>query len=462
MRPILLIDFGSTYTKVTAVDVDAPALLGTASSYTTVQTDVGEGLARAVAQLEGQTGKLDYAERYACSSAAGGLRMVTCGLVPELTAEAAKQASLGAGAKVVGVYSYQLTEDDADEIAAARPDIVLLTGGTDGGNRDCILHNAGMLAGVPGDFPVVVAGNRAAARGCQRLLAQKETLLCENVMPRFGVLNIEPAQQKIRDIFLDRIIRAKGLSQASELVSGILMPTPSAMLAAMTLLADGLEGEPGVGELLAVDLGGATTDVYSIANGMPKQLDTVYKGLPEPYAKRTVEGDIGMRYSVQGILEAAGLDRVAGLAGLPPETVRRMVEDLAAHPGKLPDSEAGRQLDFALASLAVETAVARHAGTIEQTYTPVGLTYLQTGKDLSDVRRIIATGGALIHTPRSEEAVRHALWNPADPISLRPKQAQVWVDRHYILAAMGLLAEHHPRAALQMMKRELTCDGNSK
>ena len=155
MRPILLIDFGSTYTKVTAVDVDAPALLGTASSYTTVQTDVGEGLARAVAQLEEQTGKLDYAERYACSSAAGGLRMVTCGLVPELTAEAAKQASLGAGAKVVGVYSYQLTEDDLDEIAAARPDIVLLTGGTDGGNRDCILHNAEMLAGVPGDFPEI-------------------------------------------------------------------------------------------------------------------------------------------------------------------------------------------------------------------------------------------------------------------------------------------------------------------
>ena len=139
-----------------------------------------------------------------------------------------------------------------------------------------------------------------------------------------------------------------------------------------------------------------------------------------------------------------------------------MVEDLAAHTDKLPDSAAGRQLDFALASLAVETAVARHAGTIEQTYTPVGLTYVQTGKDLSDVRRIIATGGALIHAPRPEEAVRHALWSPADPISLRPKQAQVWVDRHYILAAMGLLAEHYPKAALQMMKRELTCDGNSK
>ena len=462
MRPVLLIDFGSTYTKVTAVDVEAPALLGTAAHYTTVETDVGEGLRRAVALLERQTGELHYAERYACSSAAGGLRMVTCGLVPELTAAAAKQASLGAGAKVVGVYSYQLTEDDLADIAAARPDIVLLTGGTDGGNTACILHNAEMLAKLPGSFPVVIAGNRAAARPCQRLLAGRETVLCENVMPRFGALNIEPAQREIRAIFLERIIRAKGLSQATELVSGILMPTPAAMLAAMTLLADGTPEEPGLGELLAVDLGGATTDVYSVAAGMPAQLDTVYKGLPEPYAKRTVEGDIGMRYSVRGICEAAGLERVAALADLAPRRAQELVDALAAHPDKLPAGSEETRLDFALAALAVETAVTRHAGTIEQTYTPVGLTYVQTGKDLRDVGQIIATGGALIHAARPEEAVSHALWSPANPTSLRPRRARVLVDRHYILAAMGLLAERYPRAALQLMKRELTCDGHSK
>ena len=106
MKPVLLIDFGSTYTKLTAVDVEAESILGTAAAYTTVETDVGEGLNHALAQLEAQTGKLDFGQCYACSSAAGGLRMVASGLVPELTSEAAKLASLGAGAKIVGLYSF--------------------------------------------------------------------------------------------------------------------------------------------------------------------------------------------------------------------------------------------------------------------------------------------------------------------------------------------------------------------
>ena len=103
MKPVLLVDFGSTYTKVTAVDVEGESLLGTAQAYTTVQTDVNEGLQQALSRLFEQTGPLDFAETYACSSAAGGLRMVTSGLVPELTTEAARMASLGAGAKLVGV-----------------------------------------------------------------------------------------------------------------------------------------------------------------------------------------------------------------------------------------------------------------------------------------------------------------------------------------------------------------------
>ena len=124
MKAVLLIDFGSTYTKLTAVDVDAEVILGTAAAYTTVQTDINEGLQKGLALLEQKTGKLEFAECYACSSAAGGLRMVTSGLVPELTGEAAKLASLGAGAKVVGVYAFQLTEDDLEEIQALKPDIL--------------------------------------------------------------------------------------------------------------------------------------------------------------------------------------------------------------------------------------------------------------------------------------------------------------------------------------------------
>ena len=101
MKPVLLIDFGSTYTKTTAVDVDAGVLLGTAQSYTTVEEDISLGLDKALSEMQARTGISDYAERYACSSAAGGLRMIASGLVPSLTSEAARRAALGAGAKVI-------------------------------------------------------------------------------------------------------------------------------------------------------------------------------------------------------------------------------------------------------------------------------------------------------------------------------------------------------------------------
>ena len=461
MKAVLLIDFGSTYTKLTAVDLDSETILGTAQSFTTIQTDINDGLNNALAILETKTGKIDYAETYACSSAAGGLRMVTSGLVPELTGEAAKLASLGAGAKVVGVYAFQLTEDDLEDIRSAKPDIFLLVGGTDGGNTECILHNAKMLASMEPKFPIVVAGNRTAARQCQRILEGCEVYLCPNVMPKFGVLKIEETQKQIREIFLNRIVQAKGLSAAAELLDDIMMPTPSAVLQAMDLLAQGCQGESGIGELVAVDVGGATTDIYSIADGMPEHMSTVFKGLPEPFSKRTVEGDIGMRYSIQGIVDAAGIDRIAALSGLSKDRVQQLVDHLKVHTQLVPDGdEEMESLDFALASMAIEEAVRRHAGTIEETYTMMGQTFVQEGKNLTKVGQIVVTGGSLIHTKRTAQIAAHALYSPAQPASLRPKQANVWVDRKYILAAMGLLSTHYPQAALRIMKKELEYHGN--
>ncbi|MBE6958187.1 MAG: MutL protein [Ruminococcaceae bacterium] len=463
MKPVLLIDFGSTYTKLTAVDVDAECLLGTAAAYTTVQTDINDGLQAALTKLEEKTGKLTYTATYACSSAAGGLRMATSGLVPELTGEAARLASLGAGAKVESVYSFQLTEDDLAEICRNKPDIFLLVGGTDGGNTECILHNAKALASIKPQFPIVIAGNRTAVRECERILAGCEVYVCPNVMPKFGTLNIEPTQKQIREIFLNRIIQAKGLSKATALLSDIMMPTPSAVLQAMELLAQGCEGEQGIGELVAVDVGGATTDVYSIAEGMPEHMNTVYKGLPEPFAKRTVEGDIGMRYSIQGIVDAAGLDRIAKLSDLSKERVTELVEQLKAHTDMVPNGdEELERLDYALASMAIEEAVKRHAGTIEETYTLMGKTYLQEGKNLTKVKQIVVTGGSLIHTKRTEEIASHALYSPMQPESLRPVKADVWVDRTYILAAMGLLSGYYPQTALRIMKKELEHHGYSE
>lgn len=464
MRAVLLIDFGSTYTKVTAADLEEQRLIATAASYTTVQTDINDGLENALKLLEKKTGKIEYEARYACSSAAGGLRMVACGLVPELTAEAAKQASLGAGAKIMKVYSYQLTEDDAEEIAELNPDIFLLTGGTDGGNKDVVIENAKVIASIPLDFPVVIAGNRSASRTCERIIREsgKQAIVCENVMPKFNQLNIEPAQNKIREVFLERIIKARGLSKISNLISGIMMPTPAAVLEAMSLLSKGTENQPGIGDLVAVDVGGATTDVYSMSYGEPDKVNTVIKGLPEPFAKRTVEGDIGMRYSAAGIVEAAGIANICRLSGLSEERAWELIEQITSHTDMLPDTEDVAKLDFALASMAVRVGMTRHAGYVEKVFTPVGETFLQTGKDLSRVEKVIITGGSLIHADNVKEIACQALYDLKEPMSLKPQHAEILVDKEYILSAMGLLSKYDAETALKIMKKELYSYGTSK
>lgn len=463
MSKVLLIDFGSTYTKLTAVDTETEEILGTAAAYTTVETDINDGLNEGLARLGKVTGKIDYNFCYACSSAAGGLRMVSSGLVPELTVEAAKLASLGAGAKVVGVYSFELTDDDIEEIANTKPDIFLLVGGTDGGNTECIIHNAEMLSQMNPDFPIVISGNRSAVKKCAAILEGFEVHICPNVMPKFGVLNIEPTQEKIREIFLNRIIQAKGLSKASELLSDIMMPTPSAVLKAMELLADGCDGEAGIGELIGVDVGGATTDVYSIADGMPEHMNTVYKGLPEPYAKRTVEGDVGMRYSIGGIVDAQGIDKISKISGISQERALELIEMLKVNTETVPNGDGElADLDFALASCAVDEAVTRHAGKMSETYTMMGQTFVQEGKNLTKVKQTVFTGGSLIHTQRTKEIASYALFSSANPSSLKPKCADVWLDKSYILAAMGLLSLHYPKTALRIIKKELKHYGHSE
>lgn len=457
--PVLLIDFGSTYTKVTAVDVEGEQLLGTAQSYTTVETDVGNGLNHALSLLEEKIGPRSFSVRYACSSAAGGLRMCASGLVPELTSEAARLAALGAGAKVIKTYSYRMTDSDIREMESLRPDIILLTGGTDGGDTENILSNAHALAASSLESLIILAGNRCCAEECARILEHKPVTVTENVMPKFNALNIEPAQSCIRSAFLERIVRAKGLTAAQSLLDGIVMPTPGAVLRALKLLAQGTDGESGIGDLIGVDLGGATTDVYSMCEGAPRQLNTVMKGLIEPYAKRSVEGDIGMRYSIGGIVENSGLSKVARMAELSEEATERMVRTLRADPEHLPTTKEEHRLDKALASCAVDIATQRHAGTLESVCTPCGWAFSQTGKDLRSVEKVILTGGALIHTADPASIGRFALANPAVPCSLRPEKAEILVDRNYILAAMGLLSQHHPQCALRIMKKEMETHG---
>jgi uncharacterized protein (TIGR01319 family) len=458
-EPALLIDFGSTYTKVVIVDLAREEIVAQAEAVTTASTDITIGLKKALSRLPDGLGQEAQAvHKLACSSAAGGLRVVAIGLVPELTAEAAKRAALGAGARVLAVYAHHLTVHELQEIVELLPDIILLAGGTDGGNQRVILHNARILARSILTAPIVVAGNKDAAEGVEAILRQggKGVRVTENVMPGLGQINVHPARQAVRKLFMERIVQAKGFKAVEAYVGRILMPTPAAVMRAARLLAQGTDAEEGLGELMVVDVGGATTDVHSIAAGEPRDRTVIQRGLPEPYAKRTVEGDLGLRVSAVSLLEAVGSKRLQRQIGLEGNLdLDGVAQALAEDVGQVPHNAEERAIDEGMARAAVELSVARHVGTLRELYLPTGHCFAQEGKDLTRVGHLIGTGGIFSHTTRLREILATALFDPANPFLLRPCTPRLWVDRRYILWAMGLLAEVSPQAALHLMREHL-------
>jgi uncharacterized protein (TIGR01319 family) len=463
MTAALLIDFGSTYTKLRAIDLERRSVLGSGQGPSTVASDIAIGMQAALADLERRLGALPkFKYRLASSSAAGGLRMVTIGLVRELTAEAARQAALGAGAKLVGTFANRLTAADLATITALAPDIVLLAGGTDGGNAEVILHNAQALAHGALACPIVYAGNRATADEAAMLLAAKTLIVTENVMPEFNELNIEPARAAIRQIFIERIVHAKGIDRAQAMLDHVLMPTPAAVMEGARLVADGYAGAGGLGELLVVDPGGATTDVHSVASGTPATPGVIPRGLPEPRIKRSVEGDLGMRHNAATIIEVAGLKAIAHDCGLTHERVHTLIERFTRDVEHLPAGDEEERLDLALARAAVKVAVRRHCGSVETVYTVTGPAIVQQGKDLSTVKTVIGTGGALVHGCNPRAVLEMALADAAEPLSLRPRAPRLLVDRDYLLYACGLLGAVEPEAALELALKHLLPAGEEQ
>lgn len=458
MTPILLVDFGSTYTKVTAVDLDSETIIGTARSHTTIETDITIGLNEAVGLLQAEKGQLTFVEKLGCSSAAGGLKMVALGLVPELTSKAARTAALSAGAKILKTYSYKLNEDELAEIEAGAPDILLLSGGTDGGNEDVVLHNARLIAKGSGDYPVIFAGNKSVVSEVRGIFlpSHKDLIVTGNVMPSMGMMATGPVKEVIASLFINRIIEAKGLKKAEEILDNILMPTPTAVMAATELLARGTLSQDGLGDLMVIDMGGATTDIHSACKGDPAQVNTVLKGLQEPYIKRTVEGDLGARYSLRALVETVGPEIMASQLqwdlGLLEEVIQ-MIEvkpDIIAEEGS-PLSA----LDQISAMVAISESVKRHSGTVTSHYTPFGVMYEQVGKDLTGLGLVIGTGGPIIHNDHPAALLSHVIYDERQASSLRPKAPLYYLDSHYIMAAMGILARSYPEVALKIMKKEI-------
>lgn len=465
MTAALLIDFGSTYTKLRAVDLGTRTLLGSGQGPSTVTTDITRGMTAALDNLEQHLGQLpEFRYRLASSSAAGGLKMVTIGLVKELTVEAARLAALGAGARLVGAFAHHLSRGDIAAISYQDPDIILLAGGTDGGNRDVILHNAGMLAEAQFGCPVIVAGNRSAADEAADTLAAAsiDVRITDNVMPAIGTLECDAARSAIREVFIDRIVHAKGLDRAQEFFNALLMPTPSAVLEAARLLSEGTAEHKGLGPLVVVDIGGATTDVHSLASGQPTEGRVMRQGLPEPYLKRTVEGDLGMRHNASAIVDEVGVDAFAELVGQSKDEVEHRLQLIKDDVDRLPETQAERAFDGALAVCATRIAVTRHAGTVEIVHTVHGPVATQRGKDLSEVTTVVGTGGALTFAEDPVSLMSGSLYADDQPESLRPRAPALKVDTDYVLFAAGLLAQSEPEVAFDLAIRSLREAGSAQ
>ena len=458
----IFIDFGSTFTKVVALDIDREELATRVQAPSTASTDIVTGLNQALKLMakEIPITEADIHNALACSSAAGGLRIACIGLVPEYTTEAGRLAALGAGAKIVGTFSYELSKSEIKELEALKPDIVLLTGGTDGGNKRSIIHNARLLS-QSGEsiYNIIVAGNKSASDDIHEQLdpSNKNVIYTKNVMPEFGVLDIEPVNQVIRDMFIERITEAKGISSVNSQIGGVIMPTPAAVLQAVTVLSTGTYSEAGFGELLAVDVGGATTDVYSVGYGAPQKTGVSYIGLPEPYAKRTVEGDLGLFHNLDTLMVMA-------------EKLHLELEGTASYDENLnslksvlsvPEGEEQVKNQLLLSRLAVNAAVDRHAGRLDLRYTTNREVWVQRGKDLREIPLVLGSGGPLAFSSNPRFVLEGAAIGEDETkgsasLILKPKLPSYILDKNYILFAIGLLSFTEPEKALRIFKKNMT------
>lgn len=424
---VLCVDFGSTFTKAALVDA-AGRLVATVATPTTIGTDVLDGYRTLRAELarHGEVGEV-----LACSSAGGGLRLAVVGYEPEVTARAGHRVGLSAGARVSHVTSGPLSGPDVKQLRDSRPDLVLLVGGTDGGNAEVLLHNASRLAKARISAPVVLAGNADASAEAAALLAStgRRFSVADNVLPAIGVIAPESARAAIRRAFLEHVIGGKGLSRGTEFAAMVQAPTPDAVLDGVQVLAEQLDGD-----VMVVDIGGATTDVYSALRPQGEDAGLAKDVVAPLWQSRTVEADLGMRWNAEGVVEAALREQVALQAQTPGYAAR-----VAREPAHLPTDAAEQDLDLDLARAAALVAVRRHARPADAGSGP---------RPLADVRVLVGSGGVLRHAPEgaSDTVLSAVLADHAGGWKV-PRDARGVTDTAYLLFAVGLLRTTHPEAA---------------
>ena len=382
--------------------------------------------------------------------------MAVAGLTRSLSIAAGRNAAFGAGAKVMANISGWLKPADIQELEKTDIEILLLCGGYEKGNQDMILHNAELLSSCSLKIPVIYGGNSDVGPVVREMFQQggKECFLVENVIPAVGQMNTGPAEEIIRHVFMKRIVNMNGMGSVQEELGEMLIPTPAAVLTAGELLSSGTEQEAGLGSLMLVDVGGATTDVYSFSKNKGYRYARI-TGAAEPFAKRTVEGDMGMRESSICVLEEAGAETMARRADVPAEILQASIAKRLKDTSFLADTPEELRIDQEIARQAVSISVRRHAGRIEKVHSK-GIREIQRGKNLTNVETVIGTGGILVSSENPSALLQAAaLAEGEDETILIPRKFQVLTDHHYVFYAAGLLRAYDADAALSIMKASI-------
>ena len=473
-RRLLAADIGSTTTKTVLFERQNGSwkMKGKTVSPTTVESphlDVMIGFRQALSKLEEQTGrKLMDGVRLitpagdssgvdifvATSSAGGGLQMVVTGLMKEITAESAHRAALGAGAivsDVIALDDSRSAVEKIDAIKRIRPDMVLVTGGTDGGNISEVAAIAEMVAlanpeprfGQDFKTPVIFAGNVEARSFVQQVFVDEmELSFADNIRPVLEKEVLEPARHRIHDIFLEHVMmHAPGYHTLISWAEGHVKPTPVAVGEALRFVADRTGGD-----ILAVDVGGATTDVFSV-------IDSQFY--------RTVSANLGMSYSMGNVLSEATPEMV--LRWLPFEadenTVRNWNFNKMIRPTGLPHTFYELMLEQAVCKEALRLSLEHHKGLIRGLkgvrqergagdafhQTPSGETLV----DMMKVKVLIGTGGALSYAPRRAQAAMILL------DGLQPEGiTYLYVDSWFLLPHMGVLMDIDRDIAGELIEKE--------
>jgi len=474
VNSVLALDVGSTTTKATLWDRREGRLrfAGRTDAPTTVELpteDVMIGVREAIARLEEEVGRRLMAGEQlvipqrgdegvdlcvVTSSAGGGLQMSVAGIMREMTAESAHRAALGAGAVVMDVMSIddgRLTVEKVRRLKELRPDMILLSGGTDGGNISQVMALAEIVSaarprprfGSGQKLPLIYAGNVQARPEVERILGEEFDLrVVPNIRPRMEEEVLEPARREIQRVFLESVIaQAPGYSELLRWSNRTLAPTPAAVGKILRLWAEKYRMN-----VLAVDVGGATTDVFSVINGQ---------------FTRTVSANVGMTYSSLTTFTRTTAENV--LRWIPfdisEDQLRNWNANKMIQPTTLPQTLDELLLEQALAREAVQLAFADHlelavglkgirlrrgiADIFEQTRTGMPLV------DLLRVDAIVATGGVMSHAPRPQQALAMLL------DGIQPEGVtELYVDNHFMLPHLGILAEGAQDTALQLLEAE--------